>query len=76
MTLTDLSGRETYTRVTGGMKVKVDREKSSLYARMMAASDVYSRLKLLKGQPIYHYNVFFFIKTNDHTLYYSVNRYT
>lgn len=30
--VTDLSGRETYARVTGGMKVKADREESSPYA--------------------------------------------
>ena len=30
--VTDLSGRETYIRVTGGMKVKSDREESSPYA--------------------------------------------
>ena len=30
--VTDLSGRETYSRVTGGMKVKADREESSPYA--------------------------------------------
>jgi len=30
--VTDLSGRETYTRITGGMKVKADREESSPYA--------------------------------------------
>ena len=45
--VTDLSGRETYARVTGGMKVKADREESSPYAAMMAASDVYNRLKQL-----------------------------
>jgi len=45
--VTDLSGRETYARVTGGMKVKADREESSPYAAMMAAQDVYSRLKQL-----------------------------
>lgn len=45
--VTDLSGRETYARVTGGMKVKADREESSPYAAMMAAQDVYARLKLL-----------------------------
>ena len=45
--VTDLSGRETYARVTGGMKVKADREESSPYAAMMAAADVFSRLKLL-----------------------------
>ena len=30
--VTDLSGRETYCRITGGMKVKADREESSPYA--------------------------------------------
>ena len=30
--VTDLSGRETYARITGGMKVKADREESSPYA--------------------------------------------
>ena len=45
--VTDLSGRETYVRITGGMKVKSDREESSPYAAMMAAQDVYARCKLL-----------------------------
>lgn len=45
--VTDLSGRETYVRITGGMKVKSDREESSPYAAMLAAQDVYARLKLL-----------------------------
>ena len=45
--VTDLSGRETYARVTGGMKVKADREESSPYAAMMAAADVVARLKQL-----------------------------
>ena len=43
--VTDLSGRETLARVTGGMKVKADREESSPYAAMMAAADVFARLK-------------------------------
>lgn len=30
--VTDLSGRETYSRISGGMKVKADREESSPYA--------------------------------------------
>jgi len=30
--VTDLSGRETICRITGGMKVKADREESSPYA--------------------------------------------
>jgi len=38
--VTDLSGRETLVRVTGGMKVKADRDESSPYAAMLAAQDV------------------------------------
>ncbi len=45
--VTDLSGRETYARVTGGMKVKADREEHSPYAAMLAAQDVHARLKQL-----------------------------
>jgi len=43
--VTDLSGRETYARVTGGMKVKSDREESSPYAAMQATVDVALKLK-------------------------------
>merc|ERR1719145_194972 len=43
--VTDPSGRETYVRVTGGMKVKADRDESSPYAAMLAAQDVVTRLK-------------------------------
>ena len=35
--VTDLSGRETLCRVTGGMKVKADRDEASPYAAMLAA---------------------------------------
>ena len=35
--VTDLTGRETLVRVTGGMKVKADRDESSPYAAMLAA---------------------------------------
>eukprot|EP00163_Fabomonas_tropica_P032361 TRINITY_DN806_c0_g1_i1.p1 TRINITY_DN806_c0_g1~~TRINITY_DN806_c0_g1_i1.p1 ORF type:complete len:150 (-),score=58.25 TRINITY_DN806_c0_g1_i1:457-906(-) len=45
--ITDLSGRETLVRVTGGMKVKADRDEASPYAAMMAAQDVAARLKEL-----------------------------
>ena len=45
--ITDLSGRETITRVTGGMKVKADRDESSPYAAMLAAQDVAARCKEL-----------------------------
>lgn len=39
------SGRETIVRVTGGMKVKADRDESSPYAAMLAAQDVAARCK-------------------------------
>ncbi|KAJ0016875.1 hypothetical protein Pint_09984 [Pistacia integerrima] len=45
--VTDLSGRETLVRITGGMKVKADRDESSPYAAMLAAQDVSSRCKEL-----------------------------
>ncbi|KAH8170711.1 ribosomal protein s11 domain-containing protein [Sarocladium implicatum] len=38
-------GRETIVRVTGGMKVKADRDESSPYAAMLAAQDVAVRCK-------------------------------
>ena len=41
------SGRETLCRVTGGMKVKADRDESSPYAAMLAAQDVAARCKEL-----------------------------
>jgi small subunit ribosomal protein S14e len=43
--VTDCTGRETMSRVTGGMKVKADRDESSPYAAMLAAQDVVARLK-------------------------------
>ncbi|CAK7350228.1 unnamed protein product [Dovyalis caffra] len=45
--VTDLSGRETLVRITGGMKVKADRDESSPYAAMLAAQDVSQRCKEL-----------------------------
>ncbi|AQK81383.1 40S ribosomal protein S14-3 [Zea mays] len=45
--ITDLSGRETLVRITGGMKVKADRDESSPYAAMLAAQDVAQRCKEL-----------------------------
>lgn len=43
--VTDLSGKETIARVTGGMKVKADRDESSPYAAMLAAQDVAEKCK-------------------------------
>ncbi|KAH3732214.1 40S ribosomal protein S14 [Pelomyxa schiedti] len=45
--VTDISGRETIARVTGGMKVKADRDEASPYAAMLAAQDVAARCQLL-----------------------------
>src|SRR6201992_88253 len=45
--VTDLTGRETICRITGGMKVKADRDESSPYAAMLAAQDVAARCKEL-----------------------------
>ncbi len=41
--VTDLTGRETIARVTGGMKVKADRDESSPYAAMYYPSLFYFR---------------------------------
>jgi len=43
--VTDLSGKETISKVTGGMKVKADRDESSPYAAMLAAQDVTEKCK-------------------------------
>ena len=43
--VTDLSGRETIVKITGGMKVKSDRDESSPYAAMLAAQDVAAKCK-------------------------------
>lgn len=45
--VTDLSGRETICKITGGMKVKADRDESSPYAAMQAAEDVAARCKAI-----------------------------
>nr|CAD2167132.1 unnamed protein product [Meloidogyne enterolobii] len=45
--VTDLSGRETIVKITGGMRVKADRDKESPYVAMLAAQDVANRLGLL-----------------------------
>merc|ERR1712032_188560 len=43
--VTDLSGKETIVRITGGMKVKADRDEASPYAAMLAAQDAAARCK-------------------------------
>ena len=50
--VTDLSGKETLCRVTGGMKVKADRDESSPYAAMLAAQDVAVRCKVCSPEQL------------------------
>ncbi|KAG5056129.1 hypothetical protein JHK85_008639 [Glycine max] len=57
--VTDLSGRETLVRITGGMKVKADRDESSPYAAMLAAQDVAARCKVMLCEIIVVYVVIF-----------------
>ena len=45
--ITDVSGRETIVKITGGMKVKADRDESSPYAAMLASQDVALKCKVL-----------------------------
>ena len=47
MHVTDPSGRETIVKVTGGMKVKADRDEASPCAAMLAAQDVAAKCKEL-----------------------------
>lgn len=51
--VTDISGRETIVKVTGGMKVKADRDEASPYAAMMAAQDVAAKCKSLNINAIH-----------------------
>merc|ERR1712220_37796 len=51
--VTDLSGRETISKVTGGMKVKADRDEASPYAAMLAAQDVAEKVKTLGITALY-----------------------
>ena len=45
--MTDLTGKETIVKITGGMRVKADRDESSPYAAMIAAQDVAKRCREL-----------------------------
>ena len=52
--VTDLSGRETITKVTGGMKVKADRDESSPYAALLAAQVRQIHLASIRSLPNFH----------------------
>ncbi|KAK4538630.1 hypothetical protein CDCA_CDCA19G4655 [Cyanidium caldarium] len=45
--VTDISGKETFVRRSGGMEVKADRDESSPYAAMIATQKVAERCKEL-----------------------------
>ncbi|XP_038110421.1 40S ribosomal protein S14 [Culex quinquefasciatus] len=45
--VTDLSGKETISLVTGGMKAKADRDGAPPYAALLAAQDVADKCKSL-----------------------------
>jgi ribosomal protein S11 len=45
--VTDLSGKETISRVTGGMKVKADRDEASPYAAMLAAQVNFAKASIV-----------------------------
>ncbi|KAK6171530.1 hypothetical protein SNE40_019701 [Patella caerulea] len=46
--VTDISGKETICCITGGMKVKADRDEASPYAAMLAAQEVAEKCKNLR----------------------------
>lgn len=54
--ITDMTGRETISRVTGGMKVKTDRDEASPYAAMLAAQDA-AKLAMDRGITAIHIRV-------------------
>ncbi|KAL5156029.1 40S ribosomal protein S14 [Glycine soja] len=70
--VTDLSGRETLVRITGGMKVKADRDESSPYAAMLAAQDVAARCKnsdlIILFVSQYHWSIVLFSCFSDFVL--------
>lgn len=43
--ITDLTGAETISKITGGMKVKAHRDESSPYAAMLATQDAVAQAK-------------------------------
>ena len=72
--VTDISGRETISRVTGGMKVKADRDEASPYAAMLAAMDCAAKIKEL-GVTAVHIKIrATVIKVLFHLLFLSFDR--
>jgi small subunit ribosomal protein S14e len=54
--VTDMTGAETFAKVTGGMKVKAQRDEGSPYAAMLAAQDVAARVQK-RGVKVLHFKV-------------------
>jgi hypothetical protein len=71
--VTDLSGRETYARITGGMKVKADREESSPYAgkRSRQNSKIHSSAFLPTAELCIGISLGFMIRQGLFSIYYG-----
>lgn len=54
--ITDMTGAETIAKITGGMRVKAQRDEGSPYAAMLAAQDVAAKI-LARGIKILHFKL-------------------
>lgn len=54
--ITDMTGSETIAKITGGMKVKAQRDEGSPYAAMLAAQDVTAKI-LGRGIKVLHFKL-------------------
>lgn len=54
--ITDMTGSETIAKITGGMKVKAQRDEGSPYAAMLAAQDVATKV-LGRGIKVLHFKL-------------------
>lgn len=54
--ITDITGAETMAKITGGMRVKAQRDEGSPYAAMLAAQDVATKI-LERGVKILHFKL-------------------
>lgn len=54
--ITDMTGSETIAKITGGMRVKAQRDEGSPYAAMLAAQDVAEKI-LGRGVKVLHFKL-------------------
>lgn len=54
--ITDVTGAETIAKITGGMRVKAQRDEGSPYAAMLAAQDVATKI-LGRGIKVLHFKL-------------------